>query len=68
MNSKSEFVIVAVAVLIATLFAISGAFGRSVKTYHTYFAFAGGLEPGATVRYSGGMKAGRVEKMRIDPR
>jgi len=74
MNSKSEqtlvglFVIVAAAVLIATLFAISGAFGRSVKTYHTYFAFAGGLEPGATVRYSGGMKAGRVEKMRIDPK
>ena len=38
-----------------------------MKTFHTYFAFAGGLEPGATVRYSGGMKAGRVEKMQIDP-
>ncbi len=74
MNSKSEqtlvglFVIVALTVLIGTVFAISGAFGRSVKTFHTYFAFAGGLEPGATVRYSGGMKAGRVEKMRIDPK
>ena len=73
MNAKSEqtlvglFVLVAAAVLIATVFAISGAFGRSVNTFHTYFGFAGGLEPGATVRYSGGMKAGRVEKMRIDP-
>jgi phospholipid/cholesterol/gamma-HCH transport system substrate-binding protein len=73
MNAKGEqtlvglFVIVAAGVLIATVFAISGAFGRSVKTFHTYFGFAGGLEPGATVRYSGGMKAGRVEKMRIDP-
>jgi phospholipid/cholesterol/gamma-HCH transport system substrate-binding protein len=73
MNAKSEqalvglFVIVAAVVLIATVFTISGAFGRSVKTYHTYFAFAGGLEPGATVRYSGGPKAGRVDKLRIDP-
>jgi phospholipid/cholesterol/gamma-HCH transport system substrate-binding protein len=73
MNAKSEqtlvglFVVIAAAVLIATVFGISGAFGRSVKTFHTFFAFAGGLEPGATVRYSGGMKAGRVEKMQIDP-
>jgi len=73
MNAKSEqtlvglFVLVAAAVLIVTVFGISGAFGRSVKTFHTFFAFAGGLEPGATVRYSGGMKAGRVEKTQIDP-
>ena len=73
MNAKSEqalvglFVIVAAVVLIGTVFTISGAFGRSVKTFHTYFGFAGGLEPGATVRYSGGMKAGRVEKLTIDP-
>ena len=73
MNAKGEqtlvglFVIVAAGVLVTTLFAISGAFGRSVKTFHTYFGFAGGLEPGATVRYSGGTKSGRVEKMRIDP-
>ena len=73
MNAKSEralvglFVIVAAGVLIGTVFTISGAFGRSVKTYRTYFAFAGGLEPGATVRYSGGPKAGRVDKLRIDP-
>ena len=44
--------------LIGTVFAISGVFGRSVKTFHAYFAFAGGLEPGATVRYSGGSEGG----------
>jgi phospholipid/cholesterol/gamma-HCH transport system substrate-binding protein len=74
MNAKSQqalvglFVIVAAGVLIATVFTMSGAFGRSVKTFHSYFEFAGGLEPGATVRYSGGPKAGRVETLRIDPK
>ena len=73
MNAKGEqalvgtFVIVAAAVLIATVFLISGAFGRSVKTFHAFFPFAGGLEPGATVRYSGMPKAGKVDKLRIDP-
>ncbi|MGB9466786.1 MAG: MlaD family protein [Candidatus Acidiferrum sp.] len=61
------FVIVAAAVLIGMVFAISGAFGRSAKTYHAYFPFAGGLEQGATVRYAGGPKVGRVEKLTIDP-
>ena len=73
MNSKTQlafvglFVIVAVAILVATVFAMSGAFGRSSNTFHAYFPFAGGLEPGASVRYAGGPKAGRVEKVRIDP-
>jgi phospholipid/cholesterol/gamma-HCH transport system substrate-binding protein len=61
------FVLIASAVLIATVFAISGAFGRSTKTYHAYFPFAGGLESGSTVRYSGGPKVGHVERLRIDP-
>jgi phospholipid/cholesterol/gamma-HCH transport system substrate-binding protein len=55
-------------VLIGTVFLMSGAFGRSVKTFHAYFPFAGGLEQGATVRYSGGPKAGRVDKLQIDPK
>jgi phospholipid/cholesterol/gamma-HCH transport system substrate-binding protein len=62
------FVIVAAAVLIGMVFAISGAFGRSAKTYHAYFPFAGGLEQGATVRYAGGPKVGRVDKLSIDPK
>lgn len=61
------FVIVAAAVLIGMVFAISGVLGRTVKTYHAYFAFAGGLEKGAAVRYAGGPKVGRVEKLTIDP-
>ncbi len=61
------FVIVAATVLIGMVFAISGAFGRTAKTYHAYFPFAGGLEQGATVRYAGGPKVGRVEKLTIDP-
>src|ERR1700738_2096575 len=62
------FVIVALAILAATVFSISGAFGRSMKTFHAYFPFAGGLEPGATVRYAGGPKVGRVDRVQLDPR
>jgi phospholipid/cholesterol/gamma-HCH transport system substrate-binding protein len=61
------FVLAAAAVLVAMVFAISGALGRSTKTFHAYFPFAGGIEPGATVRYAGGPKVGRVEKLNIDP-
>src|ERR1700757_492221 len=74
MNPKSEqalvglFVIVATAVLIGTVFAISGAFGRSTHTYRAFFPFAGGIETGSSVRYSGGPKIGRVDTVRIDPR
>jgi phospholipid/cholesterol/gamma-HCH transport system substrate-binding protein len=73
MNPKSElalvglFVVVATAVLIGTVFAISGAFGRSTHTYHAYFPFAGGIESGSAVRYAGGPKIGRVDHVRIDP-
>lgn len=61
------FVLVAAAVLIGMVFAISGAFGGTAKTYRAYFPFAGGLERGATVRYAGGPKVGRIEKLSIDP-
>src|SRR5216684_2249378 len=74
MATKSEqamvglFVLIAGAVLVATVFALSGAFGGSASTYRAYFLFAGGLEPGATVRYAGGPKVGRVEKLQLDPK
>jgi phospholipid/cholesterol/gamma-HCH transport system substrate-binding protein len=61
------FVIVAAVVLIGMVFAITGAFGRGAKSYHAYFPFAGGIEQGASVRYAGGPKVGRVEKLSIDP-
>jgi phospholipid/cholesterol/gamma-HCH transport system substrate-binding protein len=62
------FVLIASGVLIATVFALSGALGGSAATYRAYFPFAGGLEPGAAVRYSGGPKVGRVEKLQLDPK
>jgi len=74
MESKRElavvgmFVLVAGAVLVATVFALTGAFGSVAATYRAYFPFAGGLEPGATVRYAGGPKVGRVEKLQLDPK
>jgi phospholipid/cholesterol/gamma-HCH transport system substrate-binding protein len=61
------FVIIAVAVLLVTVFAMSGVFGRSANKFHAYFSFAGGIEPGATVRYAGGPKVGRVDSLLIDP-
>jgi len=62
------FVLVASSLLIVTIFVLSGAFSGSAVRYHTYFPFAGGIEPGAAVRYSGGPKVGRVETVRLDPR
>jgi len=73
MNPKREqalvglFVLIAGGILVAAVFTINGAFGPAVKIYHANFQFAGGLEPGATVRYSGGPKVGRVESVRVDP-
>src|SRR5579864_6936078 len=73
MSPKTEqtlvglFVLVAGAILLVAVFAINGAFGSTARTYHSKFQFAGGLEPGATVRYSGGPKVGRVESVRVDP-
>jgi len=61
------FVLVAAALLLVTVFSLTGAFSRASATYRTYFQFAGGLEPGAEVRYAGGPKVGRVEALRIDP-
>src|SRR5579871_6277731 len=62
------FVLLATGLLVATVFAMSGAFGRSTKTYHAYVNFAGGIEPGATVRYGGGPKVGRVDAVVVDPK
>ena len=72
MNSKREqawvgfFVLIAAALLIGTVLAVAGTFSVSGVSHRTYFKSAGGLLPGATVRYAG-MKAGRVESVRVDP-
>ena len=61
------FVIVAAALLVATIFSLTGVFASATKTFNAKFPNAAGLEPGTTVRYAGGPKVGRVEKIQIDP-
>jgi len=61
------FVVVAAALLVFTVFALSGVFASSTRSFHAKFRNAAGLEPGATVRFEGGPKVGRVEKITIDP-
>jgi phospholipid/cholesterol/gamma-HCH transport system substrate-binding protein len=71
MESKRElamvglFVLLATTVLVATMFALGGAFGSAGISYRARFKNAGGLEPGSIVRYAG-IKVGRLEKLRID--
>lgn len=61
------FVLVAAGLLVATLFAMSGVFGRGGRVYRAYFKNAGGLGPGSEVRYAGGPSVGRVIMVRTDP-
>jgi phospholipid/cholesterol/gamma-HCH transport system substrate-binding protein len=61
------FVVIATALLVITVFTLSGALASSTRTFHAKFRNVAGLEPGATVRYEGGPKIGRVEKLKIDP-
>ena len=62
------FVLIAAALLIATVFSLTGFFNRGDVVYHAYFKNAGGLRPGAEVHYAGGPPVGRVETVRADPR
>ena len=72
MNSRGEqvwvglFVLAAAALLIGTVLSVAGTFSRGNIPHRAYFKFAGGLEPGAAVRF-GGMKAGSVQAVRVDP-
>ncbi len=73
MDAKREqalvglFVLVAAGLLLATVFALTGAFAGGEVEFRTHLPFAGGISPGAEVRYLGGPKVGRVEQLRIDP-
>jgi phospholipid/cholesterol/gamma-HCH transport system substrate-binding protein len=60
------FVLVAAVLLIGTVLAVSGTFSQGGIAHSSFFKFAGGLTPGATVRYAG-VKAGRVAEVRVDP-
>ena len=73
MDSKKEqalvgvFVLIVAALLIVTVFIKSGTLDKDNTPYHTYFKNAGGLEPGAEVRYLNGPPIGRVGKVSFDP-
>lgn len=60
------FVLVAVALLITGVLAVKGVFSGGDVPHRAFFKFAGGLQPGAAVRF-GGMKAGSVQAVHIDP-
>jgi phospholipid/cholesterol/gamma-HCH transport system substrate-binding protein len=73
MESKREnalvgfFVLVATAILLATVFLLSGTLTRSYVPFHAYVKNAGGISSGAEVRYGGGPPVGRVTKVHPDP-
>lgn len=72
MKSKREaaavglFVLIAAALLIGAVLTVSGTFSSGGIRHYTFFKSAGGLLPGAMVRY-GGMNAGKVTTVRVDP-
>jgi len=60
------FVLIAGGVFIATAVIVSGGMGGAAITHRAYFKFAGGVQPGAPVRY-GGLMVGKVQHVRVDP-
>ena len=60
------FVLIAGGVLLGTAMVISGGMGGATVPHLTYFKFAGGVQPGAPVRF-GGMMVGKVQRVRVDP-
>jgi phospholipid/cholesterol/gamma-HCH transport system substrate-binding protein len=60
------FVVAATALLIGSVAAISGGIGSTGVPHHSYFKYAGGVQPGAAVRF-GGLLVGKVDRVRIDP-
>ena len=73
MDSKNEqalvgvFVLIVAALLIVVVFLKSGTLDKANTPYHTFFKNAGGLEPGAEVRYLNGPPIGRISKVQFDP-
>lgn len=62
-------VVIAVVLFLTALVFVGGVnlFHKRKVTYTAYFKFAGGLDPGAFVRF-GGLKVGTVKSAEIDPR
>ena len=74
MDSKQElarvglFVIIASALLIATVLYLSGSLSSGLVRYRAYLKNAAGLIPGSEVRYMGGPRIGRIKKVAPDPK
>src|SRR5580658_2998450 len=60
------FVLIAGGLLLGTMVTISGGLHASTVSHRAYFKFAGGVQPGAPVRY-GGLAVGKVTQVRVDP-
>jgi phospholipid/cholesterol/gamma-HCH transport system substrate-binding protein len=60
------FVLIAVGLMLGTMVVISGGLGGATVPHQAYFKFAGGVQPGAPVRY-GGLMVGKVRRVRVDP-
>jgi phospholipid/cholesterol/gamma-HCH transport system substrate-binding protein len=60
------FVLIAGAILFGTMLVLSGGVGNATVPHQTYFKYAGGIQPGAPVRY-GGLAVGKVTQVRVDP-
>src|SRR5690242_2962083 len=60
------FVLIAGGLLFGAMIVISGGLGGATVPHRAYFKFAGGVQPGAPVRY-GGMTVGKVQRVRVDP-
>jgi phospholipid/cholesterol/gamma-HCH transport system substrate-binding protein len=61
------FVLIVVALLVTTIFILSGKMNGNDVTYRAYFKNAGGIGEGAEVRYAGGPPVGHVTKVQPDP-
>ena len=59
--------LVAAVLLFGTVIVVSGGIGGSGVPHPTYFKFAGGIQPGGAVRFSG-LTAGKVKSIRVDPK
>ena len=60
------FVVVAGALLLVSVLAISGGMGKSGVPHRTFFKYAGGVQSGAAVRF-GGLLVGKVDHSGVDP-
>src|SRR6266478_158790 len=60
------FVLIAAALLIITVFSLTGFFNRSDVVYRAFFKKAGGIPQGSEVRYAGGPPIAHIEDVRHD--